>query len=101
MIASHGPSLRELSNHSVEVDLAAAQDYEYVARVIARVFESKTDHRRLPIFLLQRFKMKGIRISHVGLRIIRYSLLIRHLHMLSRDFMRFVGRLVGLEPTTS
>jgi len=69
----------------VEVDLCAAQDYEHVTRVVARVFEPKTDHRRLPVFLLQRFKLKSIGISHVGLGIIRYSLLIRHLHMLSRD----------------
>jgi hypothetical protein len=78
MIARDGPSLRQLSDHSVEVDVAAAQYYHYVAGVISGILKPKFDHRSLAILLLQRLKLKRIRIRDVSLRVVRYSLFFRH-----------------------
>lgn len=78
MIAGDGPTLGELANHSVEVDLTSTQHNQHVARVILRIFQAKLDHRRLTILLFQRLKLKIIRIRDVSLRVVRYSLFVRH-----------------------
>ena len=102
MIAGNGPSIRELSNHSVKVNLRAAEHHEHIAGVVARIFEPETDHRCLPILLLQRLKLKSSRVRYVRLRVVRYSLFVRHLCALCASlWLNFLGRLVGLEPTTS
>ena len=78
MVAGYSPTVGQLPNHSVEVDLTPAQHDQHVARVVLRIVQPKPDHRRLPIFLFQRLKLKTIRIRDVSLRVVRYSLFLRH-----------------------
>src|SRR6185503_19064845 len=107
MVARNGPTIRKLSDHSVEVNLAAAQYHEHITCVILRIGESKPNHRRLPVLPFQGFKLKSISVCYVSLRVICYALLIRHwksffvLVILWRNLRMVMGRLVGLEPTTS
>ena len=99
MIAGNGPTIGDLSDHAVEMDVAAAEHDEHVACLIFRILKSKLDHRSLSILLFQSLKLKRVSIGNVSLRIVRYSLLIRH--NLSGVKRNFLGRHVGIEPTTS
>ena len=78
MIAGDGPTVRQLPDHAVEIDLAPAQDNQNIARVILRILQPKPDYRRLAILLLQRLKVESISIRDVGLRIVGYALFVRH-----------------------
>ena len=78
MIARDGPAVGELSDHSVKVDLTTTQHDQHVARMVLRILESESDHRRLTVTLFQRLKLKTIRIRDVSLRVVRYSLFVRH-----------------------
>ena len=51
MVAGDGPTIGELADHPVEVNVTTAEHDEYVAGVIPRILKSKPDHRGLPIFL--------------------------------------------------
>ena len=78
MIAGDGPTVSNPSDHPVKMDLAAAEYDDYVAGVILRIFQSKLDHRSLTILLFQRLKLKSVGVREVGLRVVRYSLFVRH-----------------------
>jgi len=62
----------------MEVDFASAQYDEDVTCVVLRIIEPETNHSRLPIFLLQSLKLKSLGIGNVCLRVVGYSLLVRH-----------------------
>jgi hypothetical protein len=78
MIARDGPTVSQLSDHPMEVDLAPTQHDHHIAGVILRILKPEPDHRRLTILLFQRLKLKTIRIRDISLRVVRYSLFVRH-----------------------
>src|SRR6266576_4741387 len=63
----------------MEVDVGARQHEEHITRMIAWIVETKTDYSRLPVLLIDRLKRKNLSVHQVGLGIVSYSLLVRHL----------------------
>ena len=51
MIAGYGPTISDLADHPVEMNVAAAEHNKHVPRVISRILKSKLDHRSLSILL--------------------------------------------------
>ena len=98
MIAGDGPTVGELPDHAVEMNIAAAEHDENVAGVILRILKSKPDHRSLSVLLFQSLKLESVGIGDVSLRVVRYSLFVRHNWSGIRSVL---GRHVGIEPTTS
>src|ERR1051325_4703287 len=64
------------------MDVAAGEDDDHVSCLITRVFEAKANHGRLTILLLHGLKGEVIGVGHIGLRIARCFLLVRHRSLL-------------------
>ena len=78
MIAGDGPTVGELTDHSVEMNVTATEHDQDVAGVIFRILEAEPDHRGLSVLLFQGLKLESVSIGDVSLRVVRYSLFVRH-----------------------
>src|SRR5438132_11674155 len=103
-IGGNGPTVANPSNHSVKMNVRAGQDQHHVSCMIARVVKLEPNHRGLSVFMLDGLKRKVFRVGYIGLGVRCYSLRIGHDFRLMNQAQftpGFLGRLVGLEPTTS
>src|SRR5215210_7426338 len=78
MIAGDGPTIGDLPDHAVKVDVATAEHDQHISGLILRILKSKPDYRSLSVLLSQSLKLESVGIGDVSLRVVRYSLFVRH-----------------------
>lgn len=68
----------------MKMNLATRQDQQHVPWLVALIVKPEAHHRCLTILVIQGLKREIIHPHHVGLGIVRYSLLIRHFFLVDR-----------------
>src|SRR5712692_5139726 len=72
------PTVANLPNHSVKMNLCPRQDEDDIAGLIAQILEFKANDARLAILLFNRFEGKGLRVDQISLCMSSGSLCVWH-----------------------